>query len=81
MRVKQTFDFANRTRSTDLTTIPGEQRGAMNLSLGQTNERQRGGLTEAEALKTWSPTLAITGAAGMLVTVGLAIILPLANVT
>ena len=39
-----------------------------------------GGLTETEALKTWTPILALTGVVGMLVTVGLAVVLPLSSV-
>lgn len=39
-----------------------------------------GGLTETEALKSWTPTLALTGATGMLVTSGLSVVLPLSEV-
>ncbi len=37
-----------------------------------------GGLTEAEALKSWTPLLVLMGFAGLLVTVALATVLPLA---
>ena len=42
-------------------------------------ESQMGGLTEVEALKSWTPMLVVLGVTGMITTVILAIILPMAN--
>jgi len=49
MRIERFAGFTNRSCSPDLSAIPGERRGATSLSVVQTGERQRWGLTEAEA--------------------------------
>lgn len=43
-----TSDFAKRSSLPGPVTLPGERRGVPSVSLGQTGERKRGGLTEAE---------------------------------